>query len=241
MADLLKIYKKFYDIYGPQGWWPLSKKKTHARHHSGAPQCYGDRFEIIIGAILTQNTSWINVEKALHNLKKNKKLGRNFIIKMTRKKLAKLIRPSGYFNMKALKLKNAADFFSPVKSAALMQCNDLNYLRSELLAVNGIGPETCDSILLYAFAKPVFVIDAYTRRIFSRLGFIGEKLSYPEWQKFFMDNLKNAGNKTAVFNEYHAMIVAHAKMYCRTKPLCSECPLKKNCRYRQTGKGCLNS
>jgi len=205
------VYRKLYSAFGPQHWWP------------------GDtQFEVIVGAILTQNTAWTNVEKAIGNLKKALALrSPSAMMRLPTRKLAELIRPAGYYNIKAKRLKNFLSFLELGYGASLKALGrlDTRELRYELLGVNGIGPETCDSILLYAFGRPVFVVDAYTKRVFSRHGFFDEDLGYAEVQSIFMKNLRR---ETAVFNEYHALIVRLAKEFCRTRPKCGSCPLKAN-------------
>ena len=198
-----QIYNILYKEFGSQKWWPAKTKNK--------------QFEIIIGAILTQNTSWKNVEKAINNLEKAKLISINKIKTAGKQKLAKLIKPSGYYNQKAERLKIIANFFSKNKSPT----------REELLAVKGIGPETADSILLYAFNKPFFVIDAYTKRIFSRIGLCKGKCEYNELQELFQ---KNLSKKTKLFNEYHALLVELGKRYCRKKPDCKQCIINKLCK-----------
>lgn len=205
---LSRIYERLYSHYGPQGWWP---GRT--------------RFEVIVGAILTQNTAWINVEKAMANIRKAGMLS-PFALKNTpHKELARLIRPAGYYNIKAKRLKNFLRYLFCRYGGNLDKVSRLSTgeLRKELLAVNGIGPETCDSILLYAFGRPVFVVDAYTKRIFSRHSFFPGSADYHDVQSFFMGAL---APEQGMFNEYHALIVALGKEYCRTRPRCGECPLK---------------
>ena len=226
MNKLQQTYQKLLKEFGPQGWWPLSKGKPETKHHNGVPRNNGDRFEIIVGAILTQNTAWTNVEKAIYNLNAAKTLNRSSILKILHKKLAPLIKPAGYYNQKAERLKIVAGFFSDKKIKEILKEKNIEKLRKELLAVKGIGPETCDSILLYAFDKPVFVIDAYTRRIFSRLKFLKEKDSYDDWQRLFMKNLKPDAK---MFKEYHALIVGLAKRSCKVKQECVRCSLKEYC------------
>jgi endonuclease-3 related protein len=217
MNKIQQIYKILHKAYGKQGWWPTTpKNQLHPKHNGIHPKTTKQKFEIIIGAILTQNTSWKNVEKAIFNLNKEKLVNINKIKKVKRKKLASLIRPSGYYNQKAEKLKIAAEFFSKNK----------NPKRSELLAVKGIGPETADSILLYAFQKPYFVIDAYTKRIFSRIGICKPDIKYEDLQSIFHKNLKN----TKIFNEYHALLVELGKQFCTTKPKCNNCPVNNSCK-----------
>ena len=199
-----------YAGFGPRHWWPGDTK-----------------IEIIIGAILTQNTAWANVEKAIKNIKRAKVLSVSRLSGISEKKLARLIRPSGYYNIKANRIKNFLGFLSARYSGSIhkMFGSRLYKLREELLAVKGIGRETADSILLYAGNKPVFVVDAYTKRVFSRHGFIKEDADYEEAQSLFMDNLwKDKG----LFNEFHALIVELGKSVCKSKkPLCSLCPIRR--------------
>ncbi len=217
MNKIHQIYSILYKSFGPQGWWPTTlENELHPKHHGKSPKNDKERFEIIIGAILTQNTNWKNVEKAILNLNKAQLLDINKIKRINKNKLALLIRPSGYFNQKAERLKLIADFYSKNK----------NPTREELLAVKGIGPETADSILLYALGKPSFVVDAYTKRVFSRLGLCDGKCSYDELQELFRKNLPK---KQKLFNEYHALLVELGKNHCKTKPICKDCPLKKLC------------
>jgi len=210
MAVLHEIYHKLFRAFGPQHWWP------------------GDTpFEIAVGAILTQNTNWGNVEKAIGNLTRQKALSAKVIHGMSVKKLAALIRPAGYFNVKAKRLKSFIGFLVDGYRGSMkrMKEQDLNPLREKLLQVNGIGPETADSILLYALEKPVFVIDAYTKRVLSRHGILGHEKSYDEFQNLFHSVLKR---DKGLFNEYHALFVRVGKSYCkRQKPLCNQCPLKE--------------
>ena len=204
---LNKIYEKMYNVYGPQHWWPGETP-----------------FEVIIGAILTQNTNWSNVEKAIHNLKTEERLSPQCLKNISPSKLANLIRPSGYFNIKSKRLKSFITFLYDNFDGHLdkMFSLDLKKLRHLLLEVNGIGPETADSILLYAGNYPVFVIDSYTKRIFSRIGILEEKHTYHQIQDFFMQSLDN---DVKLFNEYHALIVRHAKEFCKITPVCQNCPL----------------
>ena len=202
-----KIFNLLYKHYGPQHWWP------------------GDTpIEIIVGAILTQNTNWKNVEKAIINLKDNGALTVEALHNIAVDSLAELIRPAGYFNVKAKRLKNFIHFVYTEfdGNLELMRKESLKDLRSKLLTVNGIGPETADSIILYAFDKPSFVIDAYTKRIFTRHHLVPEDIDYHGLQDEFQSSLEA---DTQVFNEYHALIVQTAKDYCKTKPDCENCPL----------------
>ncbi|MFH1397652.1 MAG: endonuclease III domain-containing protein [Candidatus Omnitrophota bacterium] len=180
----------------------------------------------MVGAILTQNTNWANVEKAINNLKKHEALSARKLYKLPRAKVAALIRPAGYYNIKAGRLKNFLDFLNGNYGGNIRQMSreKLDKLRLGLLSVNGIGPETADSILLYALDKPIFVIDAYTKRIFSRHRFFSEDCDYHAAQNLFSKNLKN---DVKLFNEYHALIVKLGKDFClKNKPRCSICPLK---------------
>ncbi|MEK7851396.1 MAG: endonuclease III domain-containing protein [Deltaproteobacteria bacterium] len=210
---LLKVYDKLYKTYGPQHWWP------------------GDTpFEVIVGAILTQNTSWGNVEKAIRNLKAEGILSPEDLRDVNHNHLAMLIRPSGYFNIKAGRLKHFIEYLFKRHGGSLkkMFSLELKQLRHELLEVKGIGPETADSILLYAGGYPVFVVDAYTVRIFQRLGILPEEVTYHETQEIFMDSLPD---DVKLFNEYHALIVRLGKELCRPRPKCEKCPLKEGiCR-----------
>ena len=215
MNQLHLIYTKLHKSFGSQGWWPLTIRGNKSKHHVGPPKTTNHRFEIIIGAILTQNTNWKNVEKALYNLSKNNLISIEKIKNTKTQKLAELIKPSGYYNQKAERLKIISSFLSKNK----------NPTREQLLDVKGIGPETADSILLYAYNKPFFVIDAYTKRIFQRLGYNAK--DYNKWQELFMDNLPK---DTKLFNEYHALLVEVGKNHCKTKPICKECPIKEICR-----------
>ena len=196
---LLDIYNALYSHYGPQRWWP------------------GDTpFEVMAGAILTQNTNWGNVEKAIANLKAAGALSAKAIHGMPEPELAELIRPSGYYNIKAKRLKAFIAYFieSYGGSVARMKGAGCERLRKEVLAVNGVGPETADSILLYALGCPTFVVDAYTKRIFSRHGFFAEDADYHDVRRFFMDNLPT---DVQLYNEYHALIVRLAKDRCLKK------------------------
>jgi len=205
---LLKIYKNLYNFFGPLNWWP------------------GDTpFEIMVGAILTQNTSWSNVEKAIKNLKKENLLEPWKLYRINQEELAQLIKPSGYYNIKARRLKYFVNIFVNdfEGSAEKMFSGDGRELRKKLLNVNGIGPETADSILLYAGNKPFFVVDAYTKRIFSRHKLISEDASYHQIQKFF---IKNLDRDVKLFNEFHAQIVMLGKTICTSKnPDCTKCPI----------------
>lgn len=206
---LLNIYHKLYKVFGPQHWWPGETA-----------------FEVIVGAILTQNTNWQNVKKAIANLKREKCLNPSGLKRISTKKLAQLIRPSGYYNIKAQRLKKFIKFLynEYCCSLARMAKDNLSSLRKNLLTVKGIGPETCDSILLYALNKPVFVVDAYTKRILERHNILDNHATYHQIQELFMKNLPR---KTRLFNEYHALIVKVGKEFCKKIPECEACPLKE--------------
>ena len=205
---LLRIYQKMFEALGPRQWWPGETP-----------------FEVVIGAILTQNTNWSNVEKAIKNLKTAGKLSPEGIYELSVTELAKLIRPSGFFNVKAKRVKTFINWlFSRYEgNLSKMFARDLQSLRSELLSVKGIGPETADSILLYAGNMPTFVVDAYTHRIFSRHELIPEESTYDDMKSFFEENLPK---DVQLFNEYHALLVNIGKMFCKPKKVCEPCPLK---------------
>jgi len=206
---LSKIYQRLFKEFGPQHWWPGETP-----------------FEVMVGAILTQNTNWGNVEKAIKNLKQERVLSPRALKDISSSRLASLIKPAGYFNVKAKRLKNFIDFLWREYEGDLnrMRKEPLSVSRPKLLSVNGIGPETADSILLYALDKPVFVIDAYTRRFLYRHNLAPLNADYHSLQKYFMSSLKE---DVALFNEYHALIVHLGKHFCRTRALCESCPLNE--------------
>ncbi len=218
---LTDIFDRLLDHFGPQDWWPVEDPES-----SMAP------FEIAAGAILTQNTNWKNVESALENLKEKDLLNPRGIDSLSEESLSPLIRPAGYFRVKAKRLKNYTRYLIQNSSGDVAQSlkGDLHEKREELLQVNGIGPETADSILLYAGERPIFVIDAYTKRVLIRHRIAKEEMKYDDYQSIFHNALLRKGGPGVVklFNEYHALLVACGKRYCRPKnPGCSECPLKK--------------
>jgi len=227
MNYIYQIYKELLKTYGPQGWWPVTPRD---RCGTSCSPVYGipitndtQKFEIMVGAILTQNTSWKNVEKAISELNKKNLMSIPRLLKSTHEELASAIRSSGYFNQKAQKLRLLAEFLTQHAIKELQQM-DYQESRKMLLQVKGIGPETADSILLYALAKPIFVVDAYTRRIFSRVGYRAK--TYAEYQVLFM---KHLDQDSELFNEYHALLVELAKNICRKKPVCTSCPIKSRC------------
>ncbi|MDP2167742.1 MAG: hypothetical protein Q8J64_05345 [Thermodesulfovibrionales bacterium] len=178
-----------------------------------------------VGAILTQNTNWGNVERAIENLKRQKALSAKAIHGMTHSQLASLIRPAGYFNIKAKRLKAFVEFLISRYRGSMkrMAGEEELAVRVRLLAVHGIGPETADSIILYALGHPVFVIDAYTKRVLSRHGIMERNCSYDRFQELFHSSLRR---DKRLFNEYHALLVRVAKEFCNTKPRCGGCPLE---------------
>ncbi len=207
-ADRLSaIYDRLRGAYGPQHWWP-----------AGSP------WEVIVGAILTQSAAWTNVEKAIANLQAAGLLSPAGIHGAAQDELARLVFPSGYYNAKARKLKAFAQRLHDGYQGRLeaLFALDLPALRAELLSIHGVGPETADSIILYAAGKPSFVIDAYTRRIACRLGLAAASVTYHDLQALFMANLPP---DAPLFNEYHALLVCLAKEACRKRPLCQPCPL----------------
>ncbi len=208
---LRRVYSQLLSYYGPQDWWPADTP-----------------FEVMVGAILTQNTAWTNVEKALASLIRENLLEPGVIIAAPQPQLAACLRPSGYFNIKAKRLQSFCHWYLRSGGFEALQSRGTETLRRDLLTVNGIGPETADDILLYAFERPVFVIDAYTRRIFSRLGMIAGDEDYEALRAWFEQAL---GADVALFNEYHALIVAHAKEACRPRPLCERCCVSRGCLY----------
>ncbi len=207
-TELLDIYETIYNTFGPQHWWPGETP-----------------FEVSVGAILTQNTNWTNVEKAIKNLKENNVLNAGKLHKLGTKKLASLISPSGYFNVKAVRLKAFLSYLTNHHSGSMtrMKRRDPRELRDELLTVNGIGPETADSILLYALDKPVFVIDAYTGRVLRRHGLASDDMTYHELQELFHTSFPA---DVQFYNEFHALFVRVGKEFCRPKPRCEGCPLE---------------
>ncbi len=207
---LIQLFWRLYDEFGPQDWWP------------------GDSpFEIAIGAILTQNTNWTNVEKAINNLKNHGLLNPKAMLELPNSNLAELIRPAGYYNIKAARLKHFLQFLKENFNGNMetMKDEDTLELRERLLGIHGIGPETADSILLYSLNKPIFVVDAYTIRLLSKHQLIDEEgTSYHQVQEMFMDNLPH---DACLFNEYHALFVRVGKDFCKkNRPRCPSCPVE---------------
>jgi endonuclease-3 related protein len=214
--DLRQVFDALFEAYGHQHWWPGETP-----------------FEIMVGAILTQNTAWTNVERAIANLTENDSLDPERILAVDSDQLAEWLRPSGYFNIKAQRLRNFCRWYLEQGGYDRLKRWDTERLRTALLSVKGVGPETADDILLYAFERPVFVIDAYTRRLLVRLGLASGEESYEalraRFENFFGREPKNAD----LFNEYHALIVEHAKCACRKRPNCRVCPLAQSCSHSE--------
>ena len=205
--ELLRLYECLLAHFGPRHWWPGETP-----------------WEIAVGAVLTQNTNWRNVERAIAGLKQDGLLAdADAIAGASEAELARCIRPAGYYNLKARRLHHLAAWWQRQAPAAADPSTDLASLRSSLLAVNGVGSETADSILLYAFDRCTFVIDAYTRRLLLRRGLLGEAASYDEAKEFFEGGLPR---DIRLYNDFHAQIVELGKTFCRPKPRCAECPLR---------------
>lgn len=222
------IYKILYKKFGKQNWWPVDKE-YHKKNLSDF------RFEIIVGSILTQNTNWINVEKVIINLKKNNMLNIQNLIEADFEYLTDIIKPSGFFNQKTKRLLTISNFLKNNFNSNLDKFfnREKRLIRNQLLSLNGIGPETADSITLYAGSKPIFVVDSYTKRLCERIP-LKTKLFYDDIQNFFEKDLnKNYKNEELVniYNEFHALIVKLAKDNCKKKPNCDNCPLKEQCEF----------
>lgn len=209
---LIAIYDTMLRRYGAQAWWPGETP-----------------FEIMVGAVLTQNTAWTNVERAIANLKQAGALSPEVIAQAHPKRLAQWLKPSGYFNIKAKRLRAFCRWYLARGGYDALAKMSTATLRAALLEVYGVGPETADDILLYAFQRPVFVIDAYTRRIFARLGLIDGDEDYETLRLWFERYLRGEHD---LYNEYHALIVTHGKDICRPRPRCGECVLGRSCSAR---------
>jgi endonuclease-3 related protein len=206
-STLQKVYDRLLAAYGPQQWWP------------------GDSpFEVLVGAVLVQNTSWKNVERAIRNLAAADLLAPRALYGVPQQELEELIRPAGYFRVKARRLRNLLAMVVERYDGSLdaMFQTSLETLREELLSINGIGPETADSILLYAGNLPTFVIDTYTHRVFTRHGWIGFEAGYDELKDHFQSGL---ARDAVLYNEYHALLVRVGHAHCRKQPRCDGCPL----------------
>lgn len=212
--DPLTIFHQLYDYYGPQQWWPAESP-----------------FEVMVGAILTQNTTWTGVEKAIANLQQANRLSLEAILQLPQDELAELIRPSGYFNLKSKRLQNYCHWYREHEMSAWEM--DTPLLREALLQINGVGPETADDILLYAFERPIFVVDAYTRRIFERLGWLAGGESYDLVRKRVEACFSSEPEQEQVriYGELHGLIVNHAKQHCKKSPDCGGCPLRCSAQF----------
>jgi len=206
--NLLRLYEVLRSEFGPQHWWPADGP-----------------FEVMVGAILTQNTNWANVEKAIRNLKREGALDVQALAQMAPQRLQALIRPAGYYRQKAVRLRRLALWVLESCSGQLERLGSwpTEKLKEELVAIRGIGPETADSILLYALDRPVFVVDAYTKRVMARHQIVAQDSSYFELQSLFEDNLPE---DLELYKDYHAQFVRLGKIYCRRKPRCEGCPVR---------------
>jgi len=203
------LYKRLLSYYGPQNWWPAETP-----------------FEVVVGAILTQNTAWRNVEKAIENLKREDILDPASILETPGDVLKELIRPAGFYNQKAERLKRVCQLIVECGGLEELFSRSLNELRSTLLSVNGIGPETADAIILYAANKPTFVVDRYTHRVFTRLGIWKGGYDYEGIKKLVETEISP---DVSTYQEFHALLDEHAKRICRKTPLCESCPFKDVC------------
>ncbi|MHA2002130.1 MAG: endonuclease III domain-containing protein [Promethearchaeota archaeon] len=235
---LSALFDKLLAQYGEQGWWPLlsldpdinpTLRGQFTGYHPKVysfPKTDAQIFEIMLGTILTQNTSWTNADKALGNLWQNRLLAFDKIEKLSFDKLGSLIRSSGYFNQKSVRILEFCEFLHIHPISQLKKMN-IESLRKILINQRGIGPETADSMILYAFKKPTFVIDAYTRRFLTRLGFFKTSPTYEQCKELFEEAIPPELSK---YNEYHALIVQHAVHICKTTPTCGDCFLKPFCK-----------
>lgn len=217
LRDILDLLRRQHSAplrNGRFGWWPARSA-----------------FEIMVGAVLMQNTAWVNVEKSIARLREAGRLDVDAILALSPAQLADLIRPSGYYNVKQKRLRALCEWYRERGPLRRLKRRDTEDLREELLAVHGVGPETADDILLYALGRPVFVVDAYTRRVFSRLGWVSSRVGYEELRQLFERELPR---DAALYNEFHARIVLHGKRVCRARhPHCAECRLRSRCVYGQ--------
>jgi len=230
------LYDRLFDHFGPQGWWPILSMVGKPGFDEGGyhkdnysyPETSSQSFEIMAGAILTQNTSWRNVEKAMKNLQDKSILNPAGIMASKDSILEECLKPVGYFRVKSKRLKEFVRFLEEqnIETLLIMPADEL---RDKLLDVNGIGEETADSIILYGAGKHSFVVDAYTRRILGRLGLIEGTPTYGEIKRLFEENLPV---DVELYNEYHALLVEHAKTFCNKNPKCEVCPLEDICKKR---------
>lgn len=208
---IFELYQNLLQIYGEQSWWPADTA-----------------FEVMVGAILTQNTAWSNVEKAISRLKTSKLLSAESLLRISTDKLAEFIRPSGYFNVKTKRLKSFSYWYLQQGGFEILSTHSTENLREGLLSVHGVGPETADDILLYAFHRPVFVIDNYTRRLFSRIGCANGQASYDDLRIQVEQSLSS---DVKDMNEFHALIIRHAKDSCKAIPTCHSCVISQHCQH----------
>jgi len=206
--SLYEVYQRLYDAFGPQNWWPGESP-----------------FEVLVGAILVQNTSWSNVEKAICRLREEGLMCPQKLYRLKDGELEELVKPVGYYRIKARRLKNVLHYLVVKHGGSLerMFALPIDQLRRELLNINGVGPETADSIILYAGNLPTFVVDAYTLRICARHGWVDSQIDYHTLKDFFESQLEP---DVALYNEYHALLVRLGKDYCKKRPRCDECPLR---------------
>lgn len=228
MLSVQKLYSLLLRFYGSQGWWPLMDEKQGKSLYLGKDLLAEDeRLETALGAILTQNVSWTNVDKALYALKQNKMIHAEKLHNAPHDDIAALIRSTGYYNQKTKKIKNFLDWLKGFDySLSNIRSLGLDDARAQLLAINGIGPETADSILLYALNYKSFVIDAYTKRVLSRLGLASNEESYDALRQFFHEQFEGSVKD---YKEFHALFVEHGKRFCLKKPDCAACFLSSQC------------
>jgi endonuclease-3 related protein len=211
----MEVYEILRGAYGPRRWWPVTPPGGATPRYTGGPRNELQRFEVAAGAVLTQNTAWSNAARALESLNRLGAMSPDALERMDARALARAIRSSGYYNQKAKRLKTIAAYFLTNARAT----------REGLLALHGVGPETADSIMLYAFGERFFVVDAYTRRLFGRLALVDPSAPYDEIRERFERNLPR---RVFLYKEYHALIVEHGKLVCRKTPLCEKCLLKRH-------------
>ncbi len=221
LVDILGLLRRQQDStplrHGRFGWWPARSA-----------------FEVMVGAVLTQNTAWVNVEKSIARLREARRLDAEAILDLSPSRLAELIRSSGYYNVKQKRLRALCQWYRERGPWRRLRRRDTEDLRAELLAVHGVGPETADDILLYALGRPVFVVDAYTRRILSRMGLVSARIGYEDLRQLFERELPRDAD---LYNEYHARVVLHAKHVCLARaPRCDQCRLRSCCVYGQASR-----
>jgi len=227
-ALIRKVYRLLLSEYGRQGWWPVTRTAGGEPEYLGGPRDRRERFEVAVGAVLTQNTSWKNAARAVSSLSAAGMIDPAKLASSSSDEVARLVRSSGYYNQKARRLRILARYF--------LETGDGPPERRSLLELEGIGPETADSIMLYAWSSPFFVVDSYTKRLFSRLGVIRGNESYDCIRGLFEGSL---GKSPEIYNEYHALVVEQCKRRCMRVPACDGCPISALCAYedpREEGK-----